>query len=365
MAARVAQLLVAGALSCALLASVACAAPKERDRDRDRARGTSWQGFGVGRWPSADWRPYADTAPFNRRIPAKVAVHPRSRAIVARALSSGPPAPLVAGATGVDDDWGHPTYYAKPSDPRFRLDAVQPWGRNKIEGHRIPIPDAARPAAGGDAHMTVVTPEGWEYDFWDVRSKPPGGGTLTFGWGGRVRIDGSGIGSGGTASGFANLAGMIRAQELEAGRIDHALFLVLSCTGSGRGFGFSARDGHVHPARAGGTRCGDDRDAAPMGTRFQLAMSAREIEALPVPRWKQAILLALARYGAYVGDTGGPGFGFMLESSTTYTSFGWPDPLVAFADRVGVPASGPHRVLDIASGVDWASRLRVVAPPRR
>ena len=122
----------------------------------------------------------------------------------------GPPAPLYAGTADTPADFGHPTFYARPSDPLYTLHATNGAARS-IEGLKIPIPADARPAAGGDGHMTVVTPDGWEYDFWQVQSRPAGGGVLTYHGGGRTRIDGDGLGSGGTASGFGNLAGVIRA----------------------------------------------------------------------------------------------------------------------------------------------------------
>src|ERR687896_733051 len=99
------------------------------------------------------------------------------------------------------------------------------WGRASIEGHRIRIPDAARPAGGGDGHLAVGAEDGWGYDLWAGSAKPSGGGRLEFGWGGRTRIDGDGLGSNATAAWFGLAAGVIRAPELEAGRIEHALFM--------------------------------------------------------------------------------------------------------------------------------------------
>jgi hypothetical protein len=227
--------------------------------------------------------------------------------------------------------------------------------------------------------MTVVQPDGWEYDFWEVRPKPRGGGTLRFTIGDRLRIDGSGLHGDATAAGFGNLAGIIRAPELTAGRIDHALFLVVRCTSTGRDFGYGVRRQHrsdegsyVYPADGGGAPCdSDDADAPPMGARLQLAMSGAQIAALPIPSWKKAVLRALATYGGYIGDTGGPGFGVQLESSTTYTAFGRPDPLVAFAQQAQAESASSVKeyfgrwFLDLAGGVDWARYLRVVTPPRR
>ncbi|HYV14547.1 MAG TPA: hypothetical protein VE972_00825, partial [Conexibacter sp.] len=88
-----------------------------------------------------------------------------------------------------------------------------------------------------------------------------------------------------------------------------------------------------------------------------------QIAALNVPAWKKTILTALAHYGGYVGDTGGPGFGLQFESSATYTVFGLADPLVAFAQQNGISSSGGIYVFDVASGVDWARYLRVLTPP--
>ena len=56
-----------------------------------------------------------------------------------------------------------------------------------------------------------------------------------------------------------------------------------------------------------------------------------EIRALDVPSWKRTILRAMARYGIFAGDTGGSPWDLEFESSSTYTSFGRPDPLVAIA----------------------------------
>jgi len=273
--------------------------------------------------------------------------------VVRRLLRFGPPRHLIAGLTDTEDDYGHPIFYARPADPVFRLHCYEKrWGRCPIEGHEISVPSSARPAAGGDAHLTVVNQDrGWEYDLYKVRSKPAGGGVLEFRWGGRTRIDGDGLSSGATAARFGGLAGIVRAAELAAGRIDHALFLVVRCD-AGRA---------VFPARGVGRSCAALRqataDAPTMGARFQLAMSAGEIEALPIPAWNKTILRAMATYGMFVGDTGGGSWGIKLESGSTFTSFGYPDPLVAFAQQNGWTPYDKLWVGNLRDGVDW-TRLR-------
>jgi hypothetical protein len=332
------------------------------------AAAASGGGFGAGRWPGADWRPYAASSPFNVPV-GGAGTHPLSAQMVASALANGSPATMVAGTADTADDWAHPVYFAQSSDPVYTLHATAPWGRASIEGMRIAVPAGARPAGGGDGHMTVVTPDGWEYDLWQAKQPPAGGGTLSFSWGGRLRVDGDGLSDGGTAARFGSLAGVIRPEELAAGRIEHALFIVLKCNGSGANFGYDAKvgsdgSGYVYPAADGDAPCAD-RNAAPMGARFQLAMSDAQIAGLAVPAWKKTILTALAHYGGYVGDTGGPGFTFMFQSGSTYTSFGVADPLVSIAQSAGIASQGGRYGFNIADGVEWSKYLRVVTPPSR
>src|SRR3712207_2264305 len=177
-------------------------------------------------WPPSCWRPYRPGSAFNLRVPRDAPDAPGSAAMVDRLAAFGSPAPIIAGVHESSQDWSKPTYYATADDPVFRVDCTRPWGRCELEGARIRIPDAARPAGGGDAHMTVIAPDGkTEYDFWKVAAKPEGGGRLTVAWAGTTSLRGAGLGSEAVAAGYGNLAGLVRAQELAAGRIDHALFM--------------------------------------------------------------------------------------------------------------------------------------------
>jgi hypothetical protein len=357
------------------LALAGCAGTGDGRPAATAAAPATWQGFGPGAWPPASWRPYAAGSVFNRAIGADATALPGSRRMTARVLSWGPPSPITAGLTGTTGDFDHPVFFARVDDPLVRLRALRPWGHNPLSGRAIRIPRAARAAAGGDAHLAVVQPDGTEYDFWDVRDGGVRDGRLRFGWGGRLRIDGPGIDGAATAAGYGLLAGAIRPEELAAGRIDHALFLVQRCAGDGVGY-----DGHVQPAAPedlgssfvrpavkGGARCaGADREAPPLGAHYQLDMSDSDIAALELPAWKTAILRALARYGGYAGDTGGAGLGFITVSGESYAGYGAGDPLVRVARAAGIARrpGGTYR-LDIGSGVDWARHLRILPPPAR
>jgi len=100
------------------------------------------------------------------------------------------------------------------------------------------------------------------------------------------------------------------------------------------------------------------------GARFKLAMSGPQIAALNLPVWKRAILRALARFGGFVGGTGGPGFGFLLEDSTMYTALGAPDPLAELGEGQGVPTwERPVRLQSGSGRGNGRRNLRVLDPP--
>jgi hypothetical protein len=314
-------------------------------------------------WPPACWRPYARDSPFNRPIPYKPRLNGRSDRII-RTIASSDPGPLEAGVEETAEDWGRPLYVSSERDPVFRVHCTRPWGRCALEGRRIRIPDAAQPAGAGDAHLTVVDPRsGSEYDMWKVARKPPGGGDLVTAWGGRTRIDGDGLGAEAVAANFGTLAGLVRPEELAAGRIEHALFMTVPCVGR------VGPDDTVYPATGQARQCPDGRDAPALGTRVQLIMTPEEIEALPARPWQKTLLHAMAEYGMFVGDTGGPpGWALQQQSDTSYTSLGARPRMAEFARRAGWRRVedediGRTRYLgDFGDLVDWRSRLRVVAP---
>jgi hypothetical protein len=205
-----------------------------------------------------------------------------------------------------------------------------------------------------------------EYDMWHVQPGPlpRGGGTIEVGCGGvasfRTADD---VFGGATAGGWGLLAGVIRSDELAEGHVDHALFATVACS-SGRA---------VAPAE--GASRGDacrpaQRAAAPaIGQWLWLDMTDAEIDALAAPRWRRAILHALHRYGAYVGDTGGGrnALGFQLESDETYRSFGAAGHGEELGSRLAadpksdVVFSGGVYRFRMAPGFPW-DRLRVLVP---
>ena len=343
-------------MACAVLLYPASGAPPPQ---------CGWGTFSDSRPPGGCWRPFSDRSPFNRPLPSAPTQASNSAAIAAAVAPPQTGPRIVAGDAGTTHDYAHPVYFSSPSNPVFRVHCTHFGGGCELAGKTVRIPNLARPAAGGDGHLAVIDQQGgWEYDFWNVRRKPGGGGRLVVGSGGRTRIGtatATGLHAGATVSGFALSAGVIRAAELSAGEIDHALFMTVPCT-NGRS---------VHPAAGGaGSVCppGPQRaDAPAIGQRFFLQMTDAQIDALAVPDWQKAILRAMADYGMFVGDTGGEAWALVVESGGSQTSFGRDDPWVKLGERIGLPSivgddGGLRYVFDMRNAVDWPNELRVAAP---
>jgi hypothetical protein len=314
--------------------------------------------FSAANLPGACWRPYADSSPFNQKLPAEPRLAEGWQDMVRTMTGWGKPEHFVTKAADTAGDWVHPYYFSSPSDPVFTVHCLRDWGTCEVEGMQVRIPDAARASGGGDAHMAVIDQaSGWEYDFWQVKSKPKGGGTITISWGGRTPIgtpDADGLKSDATAAHFGLLAGTIRFPELVAGKIDHALFFIIKCDGGQK----------VFPANGHGAECSDGSPAPHQGSRLFLDMSDAEIDAIDAPYWKKGIYRAMAQYGAFVGDTGGSPWGPKIESGSTYTSFGLADPWDAWSDQQeGVwDYKGRNYVPWNDDEIDWAKKLKVADP---
>lgn len=313
--------------------------------------------------PRACWRPFSSASPFNRKLPAEPRQVMASARMAAATTAFAPAPSFEVGQEGTADDFNHPVYFSKPGDPVYRVVCRAFGGDCEISGMRVRIPRDAAPAGGSDGHLGVIDRKsGWNYDFWQVRERSPDGGRLVVSFGGRTEVNtptADGLGSNATAAHFATSAGAIRPGQLRAGLIDHALFMTVECT-SGRSV-WPAGSGVGRPCSAIGL---PNKTAPAMGQHFYLDMSKREIRNLDVPRWQKTILVAMADYGLYVGDTGGVGWGLKLW--TGLGAPGRPNPWIELAKDLRVPTyvadDGTTRyVFDMKQTLDWGSRLRVAA----
>jgi hypothetical protein len=318
----------------------------------------------AGARPPACWRPFADASPFNRKISSTATAASNSAAIITSMNATGTTGPAKMSSNTGGYDYNHANYFAKPTDPLYTIHCTEAWGTCEPEGQQLRIPAQAKPAgyllssASADRHLSVVQPNGTVLDLWQAATPSGSGGTLNASWGGLSTLTGDGRDSMATKAKFSPLAGVIRAEEIEAGKIDHALFAVVPCS---VGWVYPALDGHASSCGSG-TR-------PPMGARLQLTMTQAEINALSVPAWKKTILTALREYGMIVGDTGGPAtslFSLQFESGMVDRAFGRAERLDTWATAQGLPAwTNPdtgrtEHSFDLGPGVSWTSKLRVV-----
>ena len=301
-------------------------------------------------------RPYADSSPFNTPIPANVQVLANSSDIVDNSGLGTTPSPMrVAASPNVD--YSHPIYHAKSGDPSYTIQCRS----GGVNGKVIQIPSGARPTGSSDGHMAVVQPDGWEYDFWQATA--PSGGTVRCNIAYRQRWDGPGIVTtdmkrrdsslgGGTAAYFGEAAGLIRANEIQAGVIPHALFVVIRAGSSGT----------VYPAYKPSVTSNSNGPA--MGQRFRLNMSDAAIEASCAPGWEKTVAKAMAHYGLYFGDTGGDGFAPMMESPLTYTAVGQSNPWDGIAAQYGIRHDSTYGYMFRWSGcINYRAAMQAIAPP--
>ena len=257
-------------------------------------------------------------------VPARPRLARRSAAMV---RSSILPYVRTANLAG-SEHWGIPVATARATDPVRRVTLFR-WGFGPKRTVRFRIPDAAQPSQGSDHHLAVIDGDR-ELDLWAARRV--GGGDLKAGAAVVVPRDAGGIAGAvaGTAAGFTLTAGIVRADELAAGRIDHALVFTVP---------------RVHPSYVAPAVHTDgrarNRDALPMGTRIQLDPAA---DLSGLPRTQRVVARALQVYGAYLVDSSG-----------------------SLAVRAEAPATGAGAwaragLADLSLGAIPWSRVRVLAP---
>jgi hypothetical protein len=265
------------------------------------------------------WHARVDTLPIDARSATWLAhMHPDARlhpdfgpTYGAQAVPYGIPITVVHGARRVPVAF----MYADESD-RVRY----PLSRStRIEGGWD---------AGGDRHAIVVDARSCTlYETWNTRLGPAG---WTAGSGATWNLRSNRLRPAGwtsaDAAGLPILPGLVRWDEVKAGRVDHAIRFTTDVTSRG----------YLWPARhqAGST---DDPAFPPMGARFRLASSFDESAYSARAR---VVIRAMKQYGLVLADNGSPWF-FQGDASP-----GWPSDIVEELKRI--PASA-FEAVDTAS----------------
>lgn len=325
----------------------------------------TYGGYSAANMPPANWRAGDSTSPFNKPID-RSKVHAKSQAKVDWLCTfddddaaRGPMDMVIWDRSVVAKSGAHAICWAKPTDPEFTIRQRETWFPNNT-GQKVRIPKQAEPGQDGyDYQLACIQPDGTTWDLYKTEKRNPDGGDVWCRACGKGKINGDLIADYGEATqGHMDLiAGMIRGEQMVAGKINHALFLVVP--GSARSGYFVSPVpvmGGKPAAPAGGT------DKIDVGQRLFLNYSAAEIDGLALKPWEKVIYKALAEYGGYVGDGGGSPSALMsiqAISGSSYAPFGVPDPWVNYAKQFAGVYNGSY-VLRWSQGViDWRNRLKV------
>jgi hypothetical protein len=256
-----------------------------------------------------------------------------------------------SGGFAWDNGGTRPIYWSRSSDPIVTVTCSEDPACKG--GVRLHFPSGARAQPESDGHLTIVDQStGLEWDFYQASAPHEGRMRATAGSAIPVGLArGTGLQGHAEAAYFGLLGGLIRAPELAAGHIEHALAVVVPCE----------QHVDVWPSPANGrgdSVCAGGGMGPHFGSLLQLDMSDGEIAARHAPRWQRAIMTAMAHYGMYVVDSGGASHAEMSlesEEDQSFTSFGYPGAMERFIHSAGGSGELVGVPLDM-------SKLRVIAP---
>jgi hypothetical protein len=294
------------------------------------------------------WRAFSADSPWNTAIPSNPQLEPDSAALIADFMNSSP--------YGVHLDvnipgFSIPLFWADGSTPTYQVRADiggDGWiGNNGFDAvGTMPIPDGATPDPQSDHHLLVVDRRrGMEWGCWNMAYQ---NGQWHGGLCAASDLSGTGVrvpatlaqpwysAHGARACGFPLVAGLIRTEEIQAGRIDHALVIAYPHIRAGW---FTPPASTAQAANGIGAI---SSRGIPCGGRIQFDPGVN-LDALGLSRSGRIIMLALQEYGAYVGDYSGA-LSLYAENSPAAQAY-W--------------ANGVVDVYELRSKIDL-SRFRVI-----
>jgi hypothetical protein len=259
----------------------------------------------IGNRLPGTWRPFSDDSPWNTPIPEDAKLHPNSSIIIETMAS-------VAENIRFANSYTIPVWTINSDNMEFHIaDSPYPfdtWDQNYdgITEAGVPIDSTMWGEQTPDGHICIIDPFkmlAWEmsrfkgikndiidcstFNIWDLTSKGVGDPHEGRRWTAR----------GGRGSGFLEIAGLIRPEEIFEGEIRHALVFI---------FSKNQKNLLIPPAcRCDGKYVGDQYPIE--GMRFQLDPFLTDED---FDRWgliddSKIIAKALQKYGMFVGDNGG------------------------------------------------------------
>jgi Ca2+-binding RTX toxin-like protein len=238
--------------------------------------------------PDSFWNtPLADDAPIDSRSAEYLAELQRQRALVPSYINT--------------TQYSAPVYTVPAGQPTVPviLDSPYPEPDLRDAWQQVPVPAGAKAAVGTDGHMIVFQPStNTMWEFWRAVKRADGWHAS---WGGRMENVSTNPGFyttpsnwGSTGTSLPMLGGLIRLDELQAGRIDHALAFAIPEI---------KKDVYSWPAqRSDGSL--DAPNAIPEGTRFRLdpSLNLDSLQMAPIVRM---MAQAAQDYGIVLRDGAG------------------------------------------------------------
>lgn len=241
---------------------------------------------------------FSASSVWNAPIPASPVLDTKSATWASYLAQSGHVADLY--------EFGTAIYEPPAGTSRYSVRTLNApgWGLDPFAGQTVPLKAGFVPSFGSDAAMAVIdwstrrSYEFWRYD-WN-------GGSPYNSWGGIASVDGEGNGSGATGSGISRIAGVVRAKEMAAGVIDHALV-----------FGSDNNCKGVYRYPATKTDGGSTASAClPEGARVQLDPAVNVDSIAGITPAEKIVARALQKYGAVLNDNAGARMAFAFEAPT-------------------------------------------------
>lgn len=256
----------------------------------------------------AGWRAFSADSPWNTKIPADAKIDPLSEVLIADFASHSSLAinmPVYSVATYYIDSTKTPKKKVYPYFEGY-------YGRGFAPGTRIPAPAFAVPPGpeGSTAYLAMIDPAAGRA--WEMKqgAQDPETGNWGTSFGAEVDLTGTGVAApwmtapdtnlsaSPRPSGVPLVAGLIRIDEIKAGRIDHALAIAYPAPRTGS-FVSPASMALEAPEGTAPNLVG-----LPMGARIQLD-PAYDIENTNLTPAAKVIARALQEYGAIVVDQTG------------------------------------------------------------
>jgi hypothetical protein len=253
------------------------------------------------------WRPFNKKSIWNTKIPANAKTDPQSQQLIDS---------LALGGFYINiNDWSIPVYFVNSDTiPKVNVINSRPgiYGKGFKEPNHIPalLNFIASPPVGdfSDNHLCIIdTNKMIEWDMWAARKNNEG--KWTTGLGAVTDLKSTGVempwfeqkhefdAHRSRASGFPLIAGLIRPDEIKAGKIEHALVFAYQ---RGRSEFF------IPPASTAQATINEmnNKFGIPMGGRIQLDPKIN-VDTLRLNRACKIIAKALQDYGAFNGDYAG------------------------------------------------------------